>query len=164
MSITIAGLSDDSIAPLDVVKLFPDASNQALAWHGPVILSETAFIRAFGAPADRPSPSPPRAPVVSPCCPHPVTGSRGLSRRMRWRMARKSHRGTATSVIWKIKYRACVTTLAPILTSFDGTRPDGIEKVGPGSENSSQIGGLSGPFWRQERQAEGQVCLANRRK
>ncbi len=37
---------------------------------------------------------------------HPGTGSGGLSRRMRSRMVRKSHRGTATSVIWKITYRA----------------------------------------------------------
>ena len=37
---------------------------------------------------------------------------------MRSRMARKSHRGTATSAIWKITYRACVTALAPILINF----------------------------------------------
>ena len=52
------------------------------------------------------------------CCRHPGTGSRGLSRRMRSRMLRKSHRGTATSAIWKMTYRAWVTTLAPILISF----------------------------------------------
>jgi hypothetical protein len=42
---------------------------------------------------------------------------------MRSRMARKRHRGTATSAIWEITHRECVTTLAPILMSFSGS-PD----------------------------------------
>ena len=61
-------------------------------------------------------------PVASGCLDgsrrHPGTVSGSLSRRMRSRMARKSHRGTATSAIWKMTYRACVTTFAPILMSF----------------------------------------------
>lgn len=42
-------------------------------------------------------------------------------RRKRWmhsRMAANSSRGIATAAIWKITQRACVTTLAPILTNF----------------------------------------------
>ena len=37
---------------------------------------------------------------------HPGTVSGGLSRRIRSRMARKSHRGTATSAIWKITFKS----------------------------------------------------------
>jgi hypothetical protein len=37
---------------------------------------------------------------------------------IRLRISRKSALGTATSAIWKMMYRECLTTLAPILTSF----------------------------------------------
>lgn len=40
--------------------------------------------------------------------------SPSISRRMSW----TNSLGTATSAIWKVTYRACVTILAPILTSF----------------------------------------------
>jgi hypothetical protein len=48
---------------------------------------------------------------------------------MRSRMTRKSHRGTATSAIWKITYRECVTTFAPTCL------PAGpVDLVGPTSQ------------------------------
>ncbi len=52
--------------------------------------------------------------------PHPTAarGNRSRSRSIRPRMAANSSRGTATSATWNITYRACRTTLAPILMSF----------------------------------------------
>lgn len=47
--------------------------------------------------------------------PGTISGIR--SRRMRFRIARDSHLGTATSTIWQTMYQACVTTSAPILMS-----------------------------------------------
>jgi len=44
-----------------------------------------------------------------------------LSRRIRSRIAANKRRGIATSTIWKITYRACVTTFAPILMSLSRT-------------------------------------------
>ena len=67
-----------------------------------------------------------------------------VSCRIRSGITRNSRLATATSTIWKITYRACVTTLAPILISFDGTRPDVVGKVRPGSDNGSQIGAIQG--------------------
>ena len=49
---------------------------------------------------------------------HLGTACGSRSRRIRSRIATNSRRGTATSAIWKITYRACVTTFAPILMSF----------------------------------------------
>ena len=40
--------------------------------------------------------------------------SSAISRKISW----NNSLGTATSAIWKMTYRACVTILAPILTSF----------------------------------------------
>ena len=52
------------------------------------------------------------------CCRHPGTISGRRRRRIRSRIARNSRLGTATSAIWKITYRECVTTFAPILINF----------------------------------------------
>src|SRR5262245_27297596 len=49
--------------------------------------------------------------------PHPEAHAR-RSRPIRPRIAANSWRGTATSASWKMTYLACVTTFAPILTSF----------------------------------------------
>ena len=49
---------------------------------------------------------------------HPGTVGGTRKRRIRSRIARNSRLGTATSAIWNRTYRACVTTLAPILISF----------------------------------------------
>jgi len=51
----IAGLPDDSVAFPVVGKLSLDAIKQALACHQAVVLSETAFIPAFGAGKSKPS-------------------------------------------------------------------------------------------------------------
>jgi hypothetical protein len=49
---------------------------------------------------------------------HPDVAVANLRRSMALRMDRNNSRGIATSAIWKITLRACVTTLAPILMSF----------------------------------------------
>ena len=64
---TVAGLFDDSIAVPDIDKLLPDATKQASACDPTVMLPETPFIRACGAPAGRPSLSPTRLPAASSC-------------------------------------------------------------------------------------------------
>ena len=53
------------------------------------------------------------------CHRHVGTGTGDLSLRIRRRIVSKSLLGTATSAIWKITYRACVITLAPIPQARD---------------------------------------------
>ena len=120
---TVPGLSDDSTTVLDIRELFPRLSKGAFAFHPTMIVPETPFSRACGAPAGGPSPFPPAYSgrfVV--CCHHPGTISGRRSRRMCSRIARNPdvHRdlGTATSAIWKNTYRECATTFAPILIGF----------------------------------------------
>ena len=53
---------------------------------------------------------------------HPALTNSGLAlnRLIRSRICRKSAFGTTTSAIWNTTYRECLTTLAPIPTSFSG--------------------------------------------
>ena len=106
---TTVGLCDDCIAD-------PSIRNRLFCW----MTGQSGRSRAMM--AGRPT-----LPVasVSPDCfvrrgSHRGTVSGRRSRRIRSRIARNSRFGTATSAIWKMTYRACVTTLAPILISFSG--------------------------------------------
>ncbi len=69
---------------------------------------------------NRPSPLPPESfRHFAVCCRHPGTVGGDLSCRISFEDgARNKPRGIVTSAIWKITYRACGTTLAPILMSF----------------------------------------------
>jgi len=81
-------------------KLFVSAviASLPIAFHqGPTVLPYPYSLRAFG---------------------YPVASTRTLSRPIRPRIAANNSRDTATSAIWKMRYRAWQITFAPILITF----------------------------------------------
>ena len=88
-------------------ELFSGSARVYLPALGQELCPERPSSGRLGRSRAEESASPPSSRHFVGCYSHVGTGSRGLSRRMRSRMARRSHRGTGTCAIWKITYRAC---------------------------------------------------------
>ena len=121
------GLFDDCITIHEIGKQCFCSAQRLSGRRRAMLRAEPAGKQPFVVDPRRPPPSPPLFPAVASfvsVVPAPFlavgTVEPACGRQVRARIARNNLFGTATSAIWKITYRACVTTFGAILTPPGG--------------------------------------------